>query len=245
MSERIVAVSGAGSGFGRAIAAAFISDGARVFGCDVDNAGLAAAQACGVETASVDLSDRSAAREWISDIVANTGRIDVLVNNAGGVLGQAHRPFPEVEDADWDAVFAINVHAAAALSQAAVARMALAGGGAIVNIASGASLKASLTGVQAYCAAKHAMLGLTRQLAQEFGTAGIRVNAVAPGFVITNEATQAQWRGYGEAGQAALIGRTALRRLGRPEDIAQAVLFLSSEAAGFITGQILSVDGGQ
>ena len=102
-----------------------------------------------------------------------------------------------------------------------------------------------MTGVQAYCAAKHAMLGLTRQLAQELGPADIRVNAVAPGFVVTNAATQAQWNGYGEAGQAALIGRTALRRLGTADDIAQAVLFLASEAAGFITGQIISVDGGQ
>ena len=133
MAERVVAVSGVASGFGRAIAAAFLAGGARVFGCDIDRDGLAAAQAAGVETAHVDLADRDAARGWVTDVVARAGRLDTLVNNAGGVLGQSHRPFAQVGDRDWDAIFAVNVDAAAALSQAAIQAMAGQGGGAIVT----------------------------------------------------------------------------------------------------------------
>ena len=116
--------------------------------------------------------------------------------------------------------------------------------GAIVNIGSGASLRASMTGVQAYCAAKHAVLGLTRQLAQEFGPFGVRVNAVAPGFVQT-PATARQWASYPAERQRALVEGVPLRRLGTPEDVARAVLFLASDDAGFITGEILSVNGGR
>lgn len=238
---RTIAISGIASGFGLAIATAFGAAGATVYGCDIDDEGLAAARKDGAQVARVDLADRDAARGWIEKI----GPLDILVNNAGGVLGQVGKPLEQVSDAEWDAVLAVNLNAAAALSQAAIVRLEQAGQSAIVNIASGASLRASMTGVQAYCAAKHGLLGLTRQLAQEFGPRGVRVNAVAPGLVITNPATAAQWEAYGEGERAAILSRIGLRRLGTSGDIAKAVLFLASNDAAFINGQILSVDGGQ
>ena len=122
--------------------------------------------------------------------------------------------------------------------------MKAAASGAIVNVASGAALRASMTGVQAYAAAKHALLGLSRQLAHELGPHGIRVNAVAPGFVQTNAATARQWEAYGPERQRQIVEGIALRRLGTPQDIADAVAFLASDQAGFITGEILSVNGG-
>jgi 3-oxoacyl-[acyl-carrier protein] reductase len=133
---------------------------------------------------------------------------------------------------------------ALASPRACAAGMKAAGRGAIVNITSGAALKASMTGVQAYCAAKHALLGLTRQLCHELGPYGVRVNSVAPGLVVTNDATQRQWAAYGAEGQRQIVEAVPLRRLGTPQDIADAVAFLASEKAGFISGQVLSVNGG-
>ena len=123
--------------------------------------------------------------------------------------------------------------------------MKAAGYGRIVNISSGAGLGVSLTGIQAYASAKAGQIGLTRQLAHELGPFGITVNNVAPGFVRSNPTTERQWESYGLEGQQALIDRIALRRLGSPSDIAHAVLFFASEYAGWITGQVLSVDGGK
>ena len=102
-----------------------------------------------------------------------------------------------------------------------------------------------MTGVQAYCAAKHGMLGLTRQLAHELGPFAIRVNCISPGFVQTNAATRHQWEAMGKEKRDALLATTPLRRLGTPEDIALAVLFMASDWAGFITGQNLAVNGGR
>ena len=244
LAGRVVAVSGVGSAFGVAIAEAFASEGARVFGGDVDPSGFEALAAAGVGCTAIDLRDRAAAAGWIDAVASEAGGIDILVNNAGGVAGQQHQPFELLSDADWDLVLDINLHAAMALSRAASRHMVAAKSGAIVNICSGASLRASLTGIQAYCAAKHGLLGLTRQLAHEFGPRGIRVNAVAPGLVLTGGATRRQWDAYGAERQATILGGVAMRRLGTAEDIARATLFLASDWAGFVTGQILSVDGG-
>ena len=117
--------------------------------------------------------------------------------------------------------------------------------GRIVNISSGAGLGVSLTGIQAYAAAKAALVNLTRQLAHELGAWSITVNSVAPGFVLSNPSTERQWQSYGAEGQRALIDSIALKRLGTPEDIAYGVLFLASDYASWITGQILSIDGGK
>jgi 3-oxoacyl-[acyl-carrier protein] reductase len=243
---KTVVVSGAAIGFGRAIALRFAALGATVHGCDIRADALGELASRGIVTQVVDLTDRAAATGWIRGIEAQGGQaVDVLVNNAGGVAGQAHRPLEEIADADWDRVIEINLGATFALSRAVAPAMKRAGRGTIVNISSGAALQASLTGVQAYCAAKHAVLGLTRQLAHELGPFGIRVNTVAPGFVPTNDATEKQWAAFSEERQRSLMQGIALRRLGTPDEIAQAVLFFASDMASFVNGQVLSVDGGR
>ncbi len=206
-------------------------------GCD-----LYPAEVPGVAMAVVDITDRAAAGAWIE----GAGRpVSILVSNAGGVAGQVGRPVEDVPDADWDRIMAINVGGAFALCRAAPPGMKRAGRGRIVTISSGAGLQASLTGIQAYASAKHALVGLTRQLAHELGPHGITVNSVAPGLIRSNPATELQWAAYGEAGQRALLDRIALRRLGTAQDIADAVLFFASPLAGFVNGQVLSVDGGR
>ncbi len=245
--NRTVAVTGAGHGFGRAIARRFAGLGARVFARDLSEGELAeTATAGGIVTKVLDLRDRAAATGWIGEIErAAGGVIDVLVSNAGGVAGQVGKPIAAVTDAEWDVIFAINVHAAFALCRAAAPAMQRAGRGRIVTISSGAGLAPSLTGIQAYCSAKHALVGLTRQLAHELGPSGITVNSVAPGFIRTNAATERQWESYGAEGQKALVERIALHHLGTAEDIANAVLFFASDFASFVSGQVLQVDGGR
>lgn len=243
--NKAVVVSGVAGGIGEAIARRFASLGAAVFACDRRTDGLAQLAAAGIAVASVDLADRRAAAAWIEDVESRCGgAVDVLVNGAGGVADQIGRPVEDVSDEDWDAVMAANLGAAFALSRACVPAMKRAGRGCIVNITSGAATKPSLTGIQSYCAAKHALLGLTRQLAHELGRHGIRVNSVAPGLMLTNETTKRQWAAYGADGQRKLLEGIALRRLGGAQDVVNAVVFLASDSSGFITGQHLRVDGG-
>ena len=245
--NQTVAVTGAGHGFGRAIAQSFAGLGARVFATDISAEELAQTAAPGgITTDVVDLRDRAAGAAWIRKIEQTAGgAIDVLVNNAGGVAGQENRPLEDVSDESWNVIFDINVNAAFTLCRAAAPAMKQAGRGRIINTSSGAGLQASLTGIQAYCSAKHAVVGLTRQLAHELGPFNITVNSVAPGFIITNPATARQWASYGEDGQKELVRRIAMQRLGSAQDIANAVLFFASDLAGFINGQILQVDGGR
>lgn len=251
LSGKRAIVTGAGHGFGRAISLALARCGAQVWATDILGEELAetrqlclqAGGACQVRT--VDLRDRAAIVTFAGEALADTGRIDILVNNAGGVLGQVGRPLEDVPPEDWEAIFDVNVSAAFYLCQAVAPGMKAARAGRIVNIASGAGLGISLTGIQAYAAAKAALVNLTRQLAHELGPWQITVNCVAPGFVRSNPATERQWQSYGEEGQRALLNSIALKRLGTPEDIAYAVLFFVSDYAGWITGQVLSVDGGK
>jgi 3-oxoacyl-[acyl-carrier protein] reductase len=245
---KIVAVSGAGHGIGRAISVSFAQMGARVFGCDIREEALAgtAAEAAGIETKVVDLRDRAAAAAWIREIEQKAGTgVDILVTSAGGVAGQVFQPVENVADEQWDAVFDVNVHATFVLSRAVAPGMKRKGGGRIVTISSGAGLQPSLTGIQAYCSSKHAIVGLTRQLAHELGEFGITVNSVAPGFIRSNPSSEKQWESYGEAGQKALVERIALKRLGTAQDIANGVIFFASDLGSFVTGQILQVDGGK
>jgi len=246
--DRTVLVTGAAHGFGRAIASAFGSRGATVFVCDIVGEGLGRTVELVGERCHgmlVDVTDRSAVRAWVDSCSATSGRIDVLVNNAGGVLGQVGQPIEEVASEEWQAILAVNQTAAFWTCQAVAPHMKRAGYGRIVNISSGAGLGVSLTGIQAYASAKAGQIGLTRQLAHELGPFGVTVNNIAPGFVLSNSNTEKQWESYGPEGQAELISGIALRRLGTPSDIAHAVLFFASEYAGWITGAVLRVDGGR
>lgn len=244
-------VTGAAHGFGRAISVAFATRGATVWGCDLLEAELRETQrmcevAGGAFTPrAVDVRDKRAVEELVADASKATGRVDIVVNNAGGVLGQVGRPLEEVTPDEWRSIFDVNVSAAFYVAQAVAPGMKAARSGRIINISSGAGLGISLTGIQGYASAKAAQIGLTRQLAHELGPWGITVNSVAPGFVRSNPTTERQWEAYGEAGQRALVESIALKRLGSPDDIAYAVLFFASSYAGWITGQVLSVDGGK
>jgi 3-oxoacyl-[acyl-carrier protein] reductase len=140
---------------------------------------------------------------------------------------------------------AINPGIAFALSRAVARGMKQARSGRIVNMSSGAGIAASRTRLHPYTAAKHAVVGLTRQMAAELGAFGITVNSVAPGFVLSSPFTQADWDRYSPDAQKAHIENTFMRRIGTPDDIAGAVLFLVSDHASWITGQVISVDGGR
>ena len=241
---RTAVVTGAAHGFGRAISIAFASRGAAVWACDLIEDELAETQRlCGkaCTTAVVDVRDKQAVERF----VAEARDVHILVNNAGGVLGQVGRPLEAVTPAEWQAIYDVNVTGAFYFSQAVAPGMKAARFGRIINISSGAGLGVSLTGIQAYASAKAAQIGLTRQLAHELGPWGITVNNVAPGFVRSNRATEKQWESYGAERQRALVDGIALKRLGTPEDIAAGVLFFASEAAGWITGQVLAIDGGK
>lgn len=244
-------VTGAAHGFGRAICVAFAGRGASVWACDVlqdelfETRRLCTESGGECQVRRVDVSDKAAVEALVAEALAADGRVDVLVNNAGGVLGQVGRPLEEVTPAQWQSIFDVNVTGAFYFSQAVAPAMKAARFGRIVNISSGAGLGISLTGIQAYASAKAAQIGLTRQLAHELGPWGITVNNIAPGFVRSNPTTERQWESYGPEGQAALVDRIALKRLGQPEDIAYGVLFFASEYANWITGQVISIDGGK
>ena len=243
---RTALVTGAAQGIGQAIALALAEAGARVHVADIDADRVAHfAVAHRLSPHAFDVSERAAAHAAIETIVKSDGRLDILVNAAGGVCGQVGRPIEAIVETDWHVIFKANVDGAFWLAQAASGPMRDAGYGRIVNIASGAGLRPSLTGIQAYTAAKHALIGLTKQLSQDLGRYGITSNAVAPGLVRSNPSTENQWRTLGPEGQARLVEGIHTRRLGQATDIANAVLFLASESAAWISGQVLSVDGGR
>jgi len=180
----------------------------------------------------------------VREFFSRTGAVDILVNNAGGVVGQAGHPLEEVTDQDWHAVVDANLTSTFLCTRAVVPGMKERGWGRIVNISSGAGRTVSLTGIQAYASAKAGQIGFTRQMAHELGRFGITVNCIAPGFILSNPTTERQWASYGEEGQRALVDQIAMRRLGRPEDIANGVRFFVSERSSWVTGQTISIDGG-
>jgi 3-oxoacyl-[acyl-carrier protein] reductase len=225
LQGRRALVTGTAHGIGAAIAAALERHGASVHGVDKD---------------SVDVTDRG----QVDALIERIGPVDILVNNAGGVVGQVGRPLEEVSDEDWQAVVDANLKSTFVCTRAVVPGMKAAGYGRIVNISSGAGRSVSLTGIQAYASAKAGQIGFTRQTAHELGRFGITVNSIAPGFVLSNPTSIRQWESYGEEGQSAILGNIATRRLGEPEDIANGVLFFVAAEASWVTGQVISIDGG-
>lgn len=249
--HKTVIVTGAAHGFGRQISLEYARRGASVWACDVRADELAETRALCLEAGgaceigTVDVTRRDEVFGFVAAALRTAPQVDILVNNAGGVLGQTGRPLEDVPLEDWQGIFDVNVTGAFMFCQAVAPGMKAARQGRIVNISSGAGLGISLTGIQAYASAKAALVNLTRQLAHELGSWNITVNSIAPGFVRSNPATERQWQSYGEEGQRALVNNIALKRLGTAEDIAHSVLFFTSDYAGWITGQILSVDGGK
>lgn len=245
---KTVIVTGAAHGFGRTIAEAFARRGATVHACDINEAGLSeTVRLCGSKATGhvLDVGNRAATQKVVAEIEAASGSIDVLVNNAGGVRGQVGRPIEEISEEDWQTIFDVNLSGAFFMAQAVAPAMKRQKSGRIVNISSGAGLGISLTGIQAYASAKAGQIGLTRQLAHELGPWNITVNNVAPGFVRSNPTTERQWEAMGKDGQERLMQNIALKRLGKPDDIASMVMFFASDYAGWISGQVISVDGGK
>ncbi len=248
---KVVIVTGAAHGFGRAISLSFATRGASVWACDVLEDELnETRQLCHdaggkCEIAAVNVRDRAAVFAFVDRILAAEGTAHILVNNAGGVQGQVGKPLEEVTEEEWDCIIEVNTRAAFFFSQAVAPSMKAQEYGRIVNISSGAGLGISLTGIQAYATAKAGQINLTRQLAHELGKWKITVNNIAPGFVLSNPTSIRQFESYGVEGQKAILERFALKRLGDAEDIAHGVLFFASDYANWITGQVLSIDGGR
>jgi 3-oxoacyl-[acyl-carrier protein] reductase len=251
LEGQVAVVTGAAHGLGRAICAELAREGSSVWGCDVlapeleeTRRAVEAVAAGECRTGIVDVRDARAVTAFVGQVEAASGRIDALVNVAGGVAGQTMRPLEEVTDEEWRVIFGINLDGAFHFTRAVAPVMKRARRGAIVNISSGAGRSYSLTGIQAYASAKAGLIGFTRQTARELGAHGIRVNSVAPGFIRSNPASERQWEDMGESGQRRLLDSIALGRLGLPEDIARAVVFFLSDDAAYVTGQTISVDGG-
>jgi 3-oxoacyl-[acyl-carrier protein] reductase len=226
LSGRVAIVTGAAHGIGAGIVAALSEHGATVHGVDLD---------------TVDVTDAA----QVDELVASVGRVDILVNNAGGVVGQVGRPLEEVSEGDWRAIVDANLTSTFLCTRAVAPGMKARRYGRIVNISSGAGRSVSLTGIQSYASAKAGQIGFTRQTAHELGPFGITVNSIAPGFILSNPTSIAQYERYGEEGQRKLLESIATRRLGTPEDIANGVLFFVAEESSWVTGQVLSIDGGQ
>jgi 3-oxoacyl-[acyl-carrier protein] reductase len=223
--KRVAVVTGAGHGIGKQIAEELSELGHTVHGVDLPQ---------------VDLSDSFAVNAFLKEI----GPVDILVNNAGGVVGQVHHPLEEITDEMWAAIFGANIMSTFHCTRAVVPAMKERGWGRIVTISSGAGRSVSLTGIQAYATAKAAQIAFTRQMAFELGRHGVTVNCIAPGFILSNPSSQKQWESYGPEGQQKIVDAIAVRRLGEPTDIANAVKFFISQNSSWVTGQCLSVDGG-
>lgn len=251
LSEKVAVITGGGSGIGRAAALRFAAEGARLAILDLavpaaeETVALvtsAGAQAMAVATDVADATSVAAAFDAVAD---RFGRVDVLLNNAGIV---SRGSVAVADEADWDRCFAVNVKGVFLCARAALPHMNPAAGqtGSIVNIASVAGLVA-VEHVAAYCASKGAVISLTRSMANDLAGQRVRVNAICPGTVLTPlMAPLIALRGGGDydRGMAMTVEKYPIGRLGTVEDIANLALFLASEEASFMTGSILTSDGG-
>jgi len=242
---RVAVVTGSARGIGAATAKRFAEEGAAVAVLDLDQeaaeksaAGLGASNAVGV---ACNVADAASVEAAVGTVVERLGKIDVLVNNAG--VTRDNLLFKMTED-DWDAVMNVHLRGSFLMSREVQKHMVAAKYGKIVNLSSVSAL--GNRGQANYSAAKMGLQGFTRTLAIELGPLGINVNAIAPGFIVT-EMTDATARRVGvepEDFRKAAADRNPVRRVGYPEDIAAAAAFLCSDEASFITGQTLYVDGG-
>ena len=240
-------MTGGAAGIGFATAEAFAAEGARIALCDVNpESGEKAVRQLGSAAVfhQVDVSSQKAVRDWVADIQQEWNRIDILVNNAGilrdGLLVKMRDGdvVKEMSESDFDLVVGVNLKGVYNCTQAVVPTMSKAGGGVILNATSIVGIDGNL-GQTNYVATKAGVIGMTKVWARELGQYNIRVNTVAPGFTETDIISAMP-----EKILAGMRARTPLGRLGRPQDIANAYLFLASEDANFITGEVLRVDGG-
>ena len=245
-------ITGAAHGIGGAITHGLASRGAAVWACDILEDELHRMVVAGSPTETinihpriVDVTDKAQVTALVEDASTESGHVDILVYAAGGVSGQAGQAIENVTEEQWQAIYEVNLKGAFLCAQGVAPTMKAHGAGRILIISSGAGLGVSLTGIQAYASAKAGQIGLVRQLAHELGPYGITVNSVAPGFIRSNPSSEQQWIAMGEDGQRRLLENIPVRRLGSAEDIANAVMFLVSDFATYITGQTLSVNGGR
>jgi 3-oxoacyl-[acyl-carrier protein] reductase len=244
-ADRVAVVTGSARGIGAATARRFAEEGAAVAVLDLDRdaaaataAGLGATRSVGL---SCDVADAESVETAVAAVVEELGTVDILVNNAG--VTRDNLLFKMTED-DWDAVMNVHLRGSFLMSRAVQKHMVAAKYGKILNLSSVSAL--GNRGQANYSAAKMGLQGFTRTLALELGPFGVNVNAVAPGFIVT-EMTDATARRVGvepEDYRKAAAEATPVRRVGQPEDIAAAAAFLCSDEASFITGQTLYVDGG-
>ncbi|MFC2015847.1 SDR family NAD(P)-dependent oxidoreductase [Chloroflexota bacterium] len=247
LEGKVALITGAASGIGRATALLFAREGASVAVVDLNRSGgrevtrlieEAGGRACFVST---DVTSAADCQRAVEQTASTLGGLDILFNNAG-IIRRA--PVTETTEEEWDRVMAVNVKSIFLLSKYAIPIMAQAGGGAIVNTASGWGLAGGNNAVS-YCASKGAVVNMTRAMALDHGGQNIRVNCVCPGDTDTPMLRdEARQLGEAEDRFLAEASERPLQRVGSPEDIARAVLYLASDAAAFVTGAALVVDGG-
>jgi len=241
LREQVIIVTGGAGGIGLAYATRLLAEGARVVIADLAPGRSASLtddnpDACFQQT---DVTDPQQAQRMVDVALARFGRVDCLVNNAALFTTLERRPFTELTPADWERVLAVNVVGAFNCCKAVAPLMTRQGGGAIINIVSNVVHK-GLPLLLHYVASKGALIAMTRSLARELGPSGVRVNALAPGYVL-HEATQAT-----DAGRDEQVRKLrALARTQTPEDLCGAVVYLASADSAFVTGQTLVVDGGE